>query len=58
MLMTHNSILQLKTEQNVQVGGAKEGTRSKIKNLVVTFDQTLSTQAHLDTIAKKTISII
>ena len=38
-------------EQNVQVGGTKVGISSKIKNLWVTFDQTLSMQAHVNTIA-------
>ena len=39
-------------EQNVQVGGTRVGISSKIKNLGVTFDQTLSMQAHVNTIAK------
>ena len=39
-------------EQNMQVGGTVVGISSKIKNLGVIFDQTLSMQAHVNTIAK------
>ena len=36
-------------EQNIQVGGIKVEISSKIKNVGVTFDQTLSMQAHVNT---------
>ena len=35
-------------EQNAQVGGTKARIRSKIKNLGVTFDQTLLMHAHVN----------
>ena len=39
-------------EQNIQVGSTKVGFSSKINNLGVTFDRTLSMQAHVNTIVK------
>ena len=44
-------------EQNVQVGGTKVEISSKIKNLGVTFDQTLSMQTRVSTMPK-TVFII
>ena len=44
-------------EQNVQVGGTKVGIILKIKYLGVTFDQMLSMQARVNTIAKKMLTV-